>query len=314
MGHKILDVDAFGSSIGIFRVARTFNKTVNIVVDEVTTSIRPMLEMMTHDGAHDESIFVSREKAVEIASSSECTLVVVDVNRPSFTGCPPLLDLCSSIVVLDHHRQGAEKIENATLSYIEPYASSASEMVSEVLQYISDHVKLLSDEADCLYAGMMIDTNNFMTKTGVRTFEAAAYLRRNGADVTRVRKMFRDDVISYKAKDEIVRSAEIVDQSFAIAITPDTVVDSPTIIGAEAANELLNINGIRASFVLTMHQGEVFISARSIDDVNVQVIMEKLGGGGHMNVAGAQLQDVTIEEARKSLVGVLTEMRQKGEL
>ena len=314
MGHKILDVDAFGSSIGIFRVARTFNKTVNIVVDEVTTSIRPMLEMMTHDGAHDESIFVSREKAVEIASSSDCTLVVVDVNRPSFTGCPPLLDLCSSIVVLDHHRQGAEKIENATLSYIEPYASSASEMVSEVLQYISDHVKLLSDEADCLYAGMMIDTNNFMTKTGVRTFEAAAYLRRNGADVTRVRKMFRDDVISYKAKAEIVRSAEIVDQSFAIAITPDTVVDSPTIIGAEAANELLNINGIRASFVLTMHQGEVFISARSIDDVNVQVIMEKLGGGGHMNVAGAQLQDVTIEEARKSLVGVLTEMRQKGEL
>ena len=161
---------------------------------------------------------------------------------------------------------------------------------------------------------MMIDTNNFMTKTGVRTFEAAAYLRRNGADVTRVRKMFRDDVGSYKAKAEIVRSAEIVDQSFAIAITPDTVVDSPTIIGAEAANELLNINGIRASFVLTMHQGEVFISARSIDDVNVQVIMEKLGGGGHMNVAGAQLKDVTLEEARKSLINVLTEMRQKGEL
>ncbi|MCR5831390.1 MAG: DHH family phosphoesterase [Lachnospiraceae bacterium] len=314
MGHKILDVDAFGASIGIYRVAKTFNKKVNIVVDEVTTSIRPMLEMISHDGAHKDSIFVSKEEAIEIASSVDCTLVVVDVNKPSFTGCQELLDICPAIVVLDHHRQGAEKIENATLSYIEPYASSAAEMVSEVLQYISDHVKLMSDEADCLYAGMMIDTNNFMTKTGVRTFEAAAYLRRNGADVTRVRKMFRDDVGTYKARAEIVSNAEIYDREFAIAVTPDTVVDSPTIIGAEAANELLNINGIRASFVLTMHQGEVYISARSIDDVNVQVIMEKLGGGGHMNVAGAQLKEVSLEDAKKSLIRILKEMLEKGEI
>ncbi len=314
MGHKILDVDAFGSSVGIYRVAKTFNKKVSIVVDEETTSIRPMLDMLKNDGAHDESIFVSREEAIDIASSADCTLVVVDVNRPSFTGCPELLEMCSPIVVLDHHRQGAEKIENATLSYIEPYASSASEMVSEVLQYISDNVKLMTDEADCLYAGMMIDTNNFMTKAGVRTFEAAAYLRRNGADVTRVRKMFRDDVGSYKAKAEIVRNAEIYDGAFAMAVTPDTVVDSPTIIGAEAANELLNINGIRASFVFTMHQQEVFISARSIDDVNVQVIMEKLGGGGHMNVAGAQLKDITVDEAKISLIRVLRDMKEKGEL
>ena len=314
MGHKILDVDAFGSSIGIYRVAKTFNKKVNIVVDEVTTSIRPMLEMMTHDGAHDESIFVSKEEAIDIASSADCTLVVVDVNKPSFTGCPELLQLCSPIVVLDHHRQGAEKIENATLSYIEPYASSASEMVSEVLQYISDNVKLMSDEADCLYSGMMIDTNNFMTKTGVRTFEAAAYLRRNGADVTRVHKMFRDDAAVYKARAEIVTNAEIYDGAFAMAVTPDTIVDSPTIIGAEAANELLNINGIRASFVFTMHQGEVYISARSIDDVNVQIIMEKLGGGGHMNIAGAQIKETTIGDAKKSLIRILKEMREKGEL
>ncbi len=314
MGHKILDVDAFGSSIGIYRVARTFNKKVNIVVDEVTTSIRPMLDMMIHDGAHDESIFVSREAAMEIASETECTLVVVDVNRPGFTGCPELLEMCRPIVVLDHHRQGAEKIENATLSYIEPYASSASEMVSEILQYISDGVKLMADEADCLYAGMVVDTNNFVIKTGVRTFEAAAYLRRNGADVTRVRKMFRDDVGTYKARAGIVSNAEIYDNAFAIAVTPDTVVDSPTIIGAEAANELLNINGIRASFVLTLHEGEVFISARSIDDINVQVIMEKLGGGGHMNVAGTQIKDVTVEEAKKSLIAVLGEMKEKGEL
>lgn len=314
MGHKILDVDAFGSSIGIYRVARTFNKKVNIVVDEVTTSIRSMLEMISNDGKHDTGLFVSCEEAVEIASAAECTLVVVDVNRPSFTGCPALLELCHTIVVLDHHRQGAEKIENATLSYIEPYASSASEMVSEVLQYISDRVDLTANEADCLYGGMMIDTNNFMTKTGVRTFEAAAYLRKNGADVTRVRKMFRDDVESYKARAEIVSNAEIYDGAFAMAVTPDTVTDSPTIIGAEAANELLNINGIRASFVFTMHQGEVFISARSIDDVNVQVIMEKLGGGGHMNIAGTQLKDITIEEARRALIDVLREMKEKGEI
>ena len=187
-------------------------------------------------------------------------------------------------------------------------------MVSEVLQYISDHVKLLPDEADCLYSGMMIDTNNFMTKTGVRTFEAAAYLRRNGADVTRVRKMFRDDVGAYKARAEIVANAEIFDKSFALAITPDTVVDSPTIVGAEAANELLNINGIRASFVFTMYQDEVYISARSIDDVNVQVIMEKLGGGGHMNVAGAQLADITLEDAKAALIKVVRDMKEKGEL
>ncbi|MCR5673466.1 MAG: DHH family phosphoesterase [Lachnospiraceae bacterium] len=314
MGHKILDVDAFGSSVGIYRVARTFNKKVNIVVDEVTTSIRPMLELITHDGKHDKTIFVSKEEAIEIASGSDCTLVVVDVNRPSFTGCPELLEMCSPIVVLDHHRQGAEKIENATLSYIEPFASSASEMVSEVLQYISDNVMLKPSEANCLYAGMMIDTNNFMTKAGVRTFEAAAYLRKNGTDVTTVRKMFRDDVAAYKAKAEIVSNAEIYDKAFAFAVTPETIVDSPTILGAEAANELLNINGIRASFVFTMYQDEVYISARSIDDINVQVIMERLGGGGHMNVAGAQLKDITVDDAKRALINVLSEMKEKGEL
>lgn len=314
MGHKILDVDAFGASVGIYRVAKTLGKKAHIVVDEVTSSIRPMIDLMRMDEAHEENLFVSCADAIKIAESSEATLVVVDVNRPSFTGCPELLDECQTVVVLDHHRQGSEKIENATLSYIEPYASSASEMVSEILQYISDHVKLLSDEADCLYAGMMIDTNNFMTKTGVRTFEAAAYLRRYGADVTRVRKLFRDDFAAYKARAEIVRNADVFDDAFAVAVTPDSVTDSPTIVGAEAANELLNINGIKASFVLTMHQGEVFISARSIDEVNVQLIMERLGGGGHMNIAGAQIKDKTIDEAKALLVSTIRDMKNKGEI
>lgn len=313
MGHKILDVDAFGAAIGIYRVAKTFNKRVHIVVDQVTTSIRPMLETILADDNHEADLFLNKEQAVE-AVSFGTTLVVVDVNKPDYTECPELLDKCDSVVVIDHHRQAAEKVENPTLSYIEPYASSASEMVAEILQYISDNVRLTAVEADCMYSGIMIDTNNFMTKTGVRTFEAAAYLRRNGADVTRVRKLFRDDITSYKARAEIVRHAEIYDNAYAIAATTEASYDSPTIVGAQAANELLNINGIKASFVLTPYQEEVYISARSIDEVNVQIIMEKLGGGGHMNVAGAQLKGVSVEEAKKILVDVLIQMRREGEV
>ena len=313
MGHRILDVDAFGAAIGIYRIAKTFNKRAHIVVDEVTTSIRPMLESIMGDGNHEPDLFLTNEQAIE-AVTFGTTLVVVDVNKPDYTECPDLLTKCESIVVIDHHRQAAEKIENPTLSYIEPYASSASEMVAEILQYISENVRLSALEADCLYSGIMIDTNNFLTKTGVRTFEAAAYLRRNGADVMRVRKLFRDDAASYKARAEIVRNAEIYDDAYAIAAPSEAFYDSPTIIGAQAANELLNISGIKASFVLTPYQEEIYISARSIDEVNVQIIMEKLGGGGHMNVAGAQLKGVSVEEAKKSLVDVLNKMHKEGEL
>lgn len=314
MGHKLPDMDAFGSAVGIYRVAKALNKKANIVVDKVSNSVRPMMDILCNDGAHEDDLILDNDQALEIASLPGTTLVVVDVNKPSYTECPQLLNLCSSVVVLDHHRQGAEKIENATLSYIEPYASSASEMVAEVLQYISDDVRLMSVEADCLYSGMMIDTNNFMTKTGVRTFEAAAYLRRNGADVTRVRKMFRDSISDCKARAEIVRDSVVIDDNFAISVTPDTVIDNPTVIGAEAANELLNFRGIKASFVLTRYQGEIFISARSIDEVNVQLIMEKLNGGGHMNIAGAQIQNASIDEAKQILINTIRDMKEKGEI
>ena len=313
MGHKILDVDAFGAAIGIYRCAKTFNKKAYIVVDQITSSIRPMMDAVIAEDGDKKSIFLSNDQAIAAASYAT-TLVVVDVNKPSYTECPELLKKCGSIVVIDHHRQGSEKIESATLSYIEPYASSASEMVAEVLQYISDGVKLTPSEADCMYSGIMIDTNNFLTKTGVRTFEAAAFLRRNGADVTRVRKLFRDDVSSYKARAEIVRQAEVYDNAYAISVSVDDDVESPTIVGAQAANELLNINGIKASFVLTSYQGEIFISARSIDEVNVQLIMERLGGGGHMNVAGAQLKNVSVEEAKRTLIETLTIMQREGVL
>lgn len=314
MGHKITDVDCFGAAVGIFRAAKTFEKKAHIVINEITTSIRPLMEEMISDGEYDEDLFLNNQRAMEIVDASTA-LIVVDVNKPSFTECKELLTKCKSIVVLDHHRQGTEKIANATLSYIEPYASSACEMVAEILQYIHDNVKLRSVEADCIYSGIMIDTNNFMTKTGVRTFEAAAYLRRNGADVTRVRKMFRNDIEDYKARAEAVRRAEIILGAYAVSVSePGEDAQSPTIIGAQAANELLNINGIKASFVLTAFQGEIYISARSIDEINVQLIMEKLGGGGHMNTAGAQLKNMSIEEAKQKLVSTLELMHQEGEI
>ena len=204
-------------------------------------------------------------------------------------------------------------IRNPILSYIEPYASSTCEMIAEVLQYFTENIKLEACEADCIYAGILIDTNNFMTKTGVRTFEAAAYLRRCGAEVTRVRKLLRNDMASYKMRAEIVRHAEVYRGAFAISMCPGKV-DSPTIVGAQAADELLNIVGIKASFVLTEYQGRIFISSRSIDEINVQLIMERLGGGGHLNVAGAQLADCTLSEAKVKLQDTIDEMLEEGEI
>ena len=310
MGHKLLDVDAFGSAVGVYRAAKKYGKKAHIVVNDITTSIKPLLDGLAASGEYESDLYVNSQQALELCDRNTA-LIVVDVNKPSYTECPELLVKSSSIVVLDHHRQGQEKIENATLSYIEPYASSASEMIAEILQYISDDVKLKPIEADCIYSGIMIDTNNFTTKTGVRTFEAAAYLRRNGADVVRVRKLFRDEMEDYKARAEAVRSAEVYDKSYAIAFSSGEVA-SPTIIGAQAANELLNISGIKASFVLTPYQGKVYISARSIDEVNVQIIMERMGGGGHICTAGAQLADVSVEEAKRKLLNTLETMQNEG--
>ena len=201
---------------------------------------------------------------------------------------------------------------NVDLHHIEPFASSACEMVAEILQYFTDDVRLKTVEADCIYAGIIVDTNNFVAKTGVRTFEAAAFLRRSGADVTRVRKLFRDDITSYRARAEAVRRAEIFMHEYAISRCPSENLESPTVVGAQAANELLNIVGIKASFVLTEFQGKIYFSARAIDEVNVQIIMERLGGGGHQNIAGAQLSDVTMSEAINKLKEVLTKMTEEG--
>ncbi|MCQ2081885.1 MAG: DHH family phosphoesterase [Lachnospiraceae bacterium] len=313
MGHRLPDVDSFGAAVGIYRIAKSLDKKAHIVVDGVSTAIKPMVDLFMSKDDYDEDMLVSNSTAIEMADSNT-VLVVVDVNRPSITECPELLRLCKSIVVLDHHRQGTEYIENATLSYIEAYASSACEMVSEILQYIDDGVHITSEEADCMYSGIMIDTNNFMTKTGVRTFEAAAFLRRNGADVTRVRKLFRENANEYKAKADAVSQAEIYKNSFAISTCTSEDLDSPTVVGAQAANELLNIKGIKASFIFTDYQNQIFISARSIDEINVQVIMEKMGGGGHLSIAGCQLEGVSIEEAIGELKKTLDTMIENEEI
>lgn len=313
MGHRMPDVDSFGSAVGIYRIAQTLGRKAHIVLNEATTSVQPLVELFKNNPEYDEDMIITSQQAIDMAGSNT-VLVVVDVNKPSITECPDLLRFCKSVVVLDHHRQGTETIENATLSYVEPYASSACEMVSEILQYTYDNIKICTEEADCMYSGIMIDTNNFMTKTGVRTFEAAAFLRRNGADVTRVRKLFREDAAEYKAKADAVSQAEIYKQFFAISLCTAEDLPSPTIIGAQAANELLNIKGIKASFVLTDYQGKIYVSARSIDEVNVQIIMERMGGGGHMNTAACQMEGVGLVEAIGVLKHTIDDMLESGEI
>ncbi len=313
MGHQITDIDSFGAAVGVYRAVRQFDKKCHIVINNVTLSIKPFVDAFINDEEYESEMFVTNGEAIQLSDQSS-VLVVVDTNKPSITECPELLSRCGTIVVLDHHRQGNETIENATLSYIEPYASSACEMIAEILQYILDGKKIKNIEADSIYAGIMIDTNNFMTKTGVRTFEAAAFLRRNGADITKVRKLFRNDLGDYKARAETVKNSDLFLGKYAVAVCPAEGLDSPTVVGAQAANELLNINHVKASFVLTDYQNRIYISARSIDEVNVQIIMEKLGGGGHMNIAGAQLTDITVNDAVGLLEDTIEKMEEEGEI
>jgi len=313
MGHKLSDIDSLGAAIGIYRIATALNKKSHIIINEVTTSVQPMMNRFVDNPDYPDDLFLTDSQAAELVDSNTM-LVVVDVNRPSITEAPELLKMVKTIVVLDHHRQSSEIIGNAELSYVEPYASSTCEMVAEVLQYIADGIKIKSAEADAMYAGIVIDTNNFTNQTGVRTFEAAAYLRRNGADVTRVRKLFRDDMVDYRAKAATIASAEIYRETFSIGVCPSDGLQSPTIVCAQAANELLEIKGIKASVVFTEYHNVIYISARSIDEVNVQVMMEKLGGGGHRTIAGAQLQDTTVEAAKSRVKDVIDEMLKKGDI
>lgn len=313
MGHSIADVDCVGAAIGIYRIAKTLGKKAYIVIDTINTSLRPIMDRVKQEPEYGDNVFISSEKALEMAENNSA-LVVVDVNRASYTECPELIQKIKTVIVLDHHRQTGEAIEKAVLSYVEPFASSACEMVAEILQYIDDNLRLKPGEADAMYAGMVIDTDNFQSKTGVRTFEAAAYLRRNGADIIKIRKALRTDMGEYQAKADAIKNAEIFCNSFAITECKSQGLESPTIVGAQVANELLDIVGVKASFVLTNYNNKIYISARSIDEVNVQVIMEKFGGGGHMGMAGAQIEGHTMEQAKKIVKIKVSEMLENGEI
>ena len=312
MGHKIADPDSFGACMGIYRAAVSLEKKAHIIINTVTESVRPLYDEIADSPSYEDDIFLTSDQALDYFTDNTM-VVVVDTNKPQMTECPELLRRSHMTAVLDHHRQSSNVIENAVLSYVEPYSSSTCEMVAEVLQYIADDIKIPSVEADCLYAGIMIDTRNFMNRTGVRTFEAAAFLRRCGADITRVRKMFRDDMASYRAKAEAMRKAEVYRKEYAIAECPGDI-DSPTVLAAQTANELLDISGIKASFVLTVYEGKIYLSARSIDEVNVQIIAEKMGGGGHINSAGAQFDHTNIQEVIAILKETIDEMIEEGDV
>ncbi|MDD6328044.1 MAG: DHH family phosphoesterase [Lachnospiraceae bacterium] len=314
MGHKRPDADSFGAAVGVYRLVKTLGKNAHIVIDSATGAIDPILKGFKGNSVYGDDMILTPADAM-LKVDINTLVAVVDVNRPSLTVCEELLDLVRSVVVLDHHRETSEKIENATLSYIEPYASSACEMVAEMLQYIEEKVRIRPLEADAMYAGIVIDTDNFLSKTGVRTFEAAAYLRRSGADVVRVRKLFRSDFDSHRKLAEGVLNSEVYLDAFAISeVEAKDETEAPTIIAAKVANDLLDVDGIRASFVVTQKGDVVYISARSVDDVNVQVVMEQLGGGGHANIAGAQLKNCTTPLAILQIKELLQKMYQEGDL
>ena len=315
MGHSMPDADAIGSAIGIYTIAKALDKPAKIVVNQVTSSIASVVDMFRKNKDYPSDMFVKTEEAINfIGDKNGSLLIVVDVNKPSYTDAPELIPLAGSIVVIDHHRQSEEYFENPTLSYVEPFASSACEMVAEILQYVGDEIHVKTAEADALYSGIMIDTNNFMNKPGVRTFEAVAFLRRCGADIFRIRKMFRTDLIEYKVRAEAIQNMESFMGCYAIAPCNAEQCVSPTIVGAKIADTLLDIDGMKASFVLTMYNDRIYISARSIDELNVQVVMERLGGGGHIYSAGAQLVNSTMEQAIQKLKSVLIRMKEEGDI
>ena len=314
MGHKMGDADSFGASVGVYKAAKALGKKAYIVINGLTSTVHPILENFLADDEYKDGVFVTGQEAEKYVDENTA-LVIVDVNRPSIFEQADLVRRTKTVIMIDHHIQSGERVDNLTLSYIEPTASSASEMVTEILQYITeDGIALKKIEAEALYAGVLIDTNYFSKNTGVRTFEAAAYLRKNGVDVARVKGLFNDTLEDFKAKAETIKNAEIIEEGFAMAVCQSKGVENPTIVAAQVANELLDICGIVGSFVLTEYNNTIYVSARSVGDVNVQLVMERMGGGGHLNTAGTQLAGGTIEDTKKKLKFTLRKMLEEGVL
>ena len=300
MGHKGMDMDCLGAAMGVYRAAAIIGKKAQVILREPNFAIEALYDRIIPEDAEREI-------------KKDTLLVVVDVHRKSYVECPELLDKFEKIVVFDHHRRSTDFIEDAVLTYVEPFISSTCEMISEILNYLTDKIKLTTIEADALLAGITIDTKNFVFKAGVRTFEAAAFLRRNGADSTRVRMLFQDDMHAYKARAAAIKDTEIWQGNMAISDV-NSMVPHANIIAAQVADELLNIKGIEASFVLTPQEEYIVISARALKDVNVQRIMELLGGGGHLGIAGAQIKDVSLEQAKILLKDAINKYFEEGEM
>ena len=311
MGHKNADMDSFGASIGIIRAVRNRKKDAYLVLEKVNPSIRNIYNRMVEEAPEYLDIILSPEDALEVVNESSL-LIMVDNHRPSFAEAPELLELTDKIVVIDHHRRGAEFIEEPVLTYLEPYASSTCELVTEMLYYMSDKLEMTKFEADALLAGITVDTKNFTFQTGVRTFEAASILKRAGADTINVRQLFRDDYNIYLKKADVIKNSKILFEKIAIGRLESDLEDS-ILIAAQSANDLLNIDGVEASFVLTQWGQKVHISGRSLGNISAQLILEKLGGGGHLTSAGTQIEDKTIDEVEELLIETIEEYLKEGE-
>ena len=296
MGHKFGDLDCIGASVGMATAIRSIGKQAEVVVDRDKNLAKILIEMVTKDG--NNNLFVDPEEA-RFSITPETLLIICDTHTPNLVESLEVYERCKTVVVIDHHRKMVNHIDNAVIFYHEPYASSASEMVTELIQYMGDNCRISSVVAQALLSGIMLDTRNFVLKTGVRTFEAAAYLRRIGADTIVVRKLFASTLDSYQRKTRIVNAAQIY-KSCAVAES-DFSSDDMRIVAPQAADELLGIDGVDGSFVLYEAGGCINISARSMGAINVQLIMEKLGGGGHHTMAGAQIRNVEMEKAKQML-------------
>jgi c-di-AMP phosphodiesterase-like protein len=301
MGHDFMDFDSLGAAIGMYRACMSLGKKAYIVLDKSNVAIDELVKKIQNTKGYEDLFIKSSEVKNTVDQNS--LLIVVDTHRPSHLTYPEIVDIIDRIAVIDHHRRGKEFIDKALLVYLEPYASSASELVTEILQYIVDKIDIKPIEAEALMAGISVDTKNFTFRTGSRTFEAASFLRRKGADTTSVKQLFQNDIESYIIKSSIVKNAEILDNGIAIAVSPP---NANNLIIAQAADELLTIKGVQASFVLLKREEDVAISGRSLGDINVQIILEKLGGGGHLTVAGAQVKK-PIEEVLQDLKNAIKE-------
>lgn len=309
MGHRVGDMDSLGASIGLYAIARSRGKKSYIVLNTVNYALKNMYERMRKEESHYMESLISTETAMSLVDQNTL-MVVLDTHRPSYTEAPELLHKVDKIVLIDHHRRSEEYIENPLLDYIEPYASSTCELVSELVQYMDDHIKLTKFEADALLAGIVLDTNSFTFKTGVRTFEAASFLRRNSADTTDVKELFSESLDSMKKKTEIIERSEIINGDVAVSYIDENSENS-NVIAAQSADELLTIKDVKMSFVLVRNKDYINISARSTGPINVQVIMEYLGGGGHLNMAGAQIPTQDMNEAKEKLLEAISHYKKE---